>query len=103
MTIGLTIDERARAVASIRANVRNQAKPWLHVLLCGPDALALLDYIDELERSRDGWRSVAGVRQERRANRSQLRSRNQRRMNPNRNHRRCRTWWTSGRRHCIAA
>lgn len=61
----LAIDELAAAVANIRANVRNQAKPWLHVFLTGPDALALLEYIGALERDGNGWRSVAAVRQER--------------------------------------
>ena len=60
-----TIDEFAAAVANIRANMRGQARPGRVVMVWAEDVLPLLDYIDELERNRNGWRSVAAVRQER--------------------------------------
>lgn len=65
MTTTPTIDELAAAVANIRANIARQARTGRAVLLTAEDANALLDYLDELETDRNGWRSVAGVRQER--------------------------------------
>lgn len=65
MTTTPTIDELAAAVANIRANIARQARTGRAVLLTAEDANALLDYLDELERNRNGWRSVAAVRQER--------------------------------------
>ncbi len=51
--------------AAIIANMRAQARPGRIVMLRADEAAALLEYVDELEHDRDGWRNVAEVRLER--------------------------------------
>jgi len=59
MTTTLTIDQLAAVAATIRANMRGQAKPGRAVLLTAEDAQVLLAYVSALERDRDAWQAVA--------------------------------------------